>query len=229
MLSELIDKISNNRDGDSVSASLRKQRFRQFVETLGVKPGHTILDLGGESATWLGSGLEENVTLLNVGKPKQRDIDAGFTCLKGDACDLSMFDNHQFDVVYSNSVIEHVGDFSRQEQFASEADRVSKSFWIQTPNRAFPVEPHFLFPLFQHLPKGAQKKIALNWPYSHLKRWNQSDEAILDELRRIRLISQSEMSTLFPQAEIRKERFFGLTKSFIAVSKIQGASHSSDV
>ncbi|MCC5912967.1 MAG: class I SAM-dependent methyltransferase [Balneolaceae bacterium] len=216
MLSKLVNKFSNNRDGSSVSSSMRERRFHLFVHTLDVTPDHSILDLGGDSATWLGSGLEQNVTLLNVTNPKQRDLDAGFTCIKGDACDLSLFANQQFDVVYSNSVIEHVGDFDRQKQFAAEAVRVSKKYWIQTPNRFFPVEPHFLFPFFQHLPSSLQKLVALKWPYSHLKKWNQSDEAILDELSRIRLITHIEMKTLFPDAHIMREKFYGLTKSFVA-------------
>jgi 2-polyprenyl-3-methyl-5-hydroxy-6-metoxy-1,4-benzoquinol methylase len=57
-----------------------------------------------------------------------------------------------FDIVFSNSVIEHVGDAESQQQFAHEIARVGRAYWVQTPNRRFPVEPHLLTPFLHFLP-----------------------------------------------------------------------------
>jgi ubiquinone/menaquinone biosynthesis C-methylase UbiE len=53
------------------------------------------------------------------------------------------FKSHSFDWVFSNAVIEHVGGLDRQELFASESRRVArKGYFVATPNRRFPIEPH---------------------------------------------------------------------------------------
>jgi Methyltransferase domain len=66
-----------------------------------------------------------------------------FRILVGDGCKLNIPDE-SYDIAHSNSVIEHVGSWERQKQFASEIRRVGKSFWVQTPAREFFIEPHYL-------------------------------------------------------------------------------------
>jgi len=62
--------------------------------------------------------------------------------------DLQLNQDGEFDLVFSNSVIEHVGDFERMRQFVHEARRVAKSYWIQTPSKWFPIEPHCGMPFW---------------------------------------------------------------------------------
>lgn len=40
-----------------------------------------------------------------------------------------------FDLVYSNSVIEHLGTWEKQQAFAAEARRVGRGYWIPTPGQ----------------------------------------------------------------------------------------------
>ena len=62
------------------------------------------------------------------------------------------FTTGEFDVVFSNSVIEHVGDFDDQRRMADEVRRVGRRFFVQTPNRWFPLEVHTRLPFVHWLP-----------------------------------------------------------------------------
>ena len=75
-----------------------------------------------------------------------------FKSIIGDARNMKMFRDKKFDLVFSNSVIEHVGDYFQQQRMAEEIYRVGNCYFVQTPNRYFPIEPHFLFPFFNFLP-----------------------------------------------------------------------------
>jgi hypothetical protein len=70
----------------------------------------------------------------------------------------------RFDLIYSNSVIEHVGGHWRRERYAETVHHFADHHWIQTPYRYFPVEPHWLFPFFQHLPISVKATITARWP-----------------------------------------------------------------
>lgn len=207
--------IKQMADLSSVSQTIRANRFKLFLDTLQPGPGTTILDVGGTSAMWLGTGFEKNVTLLNLTEPKQKDLATGFKAVKANALDMHMFADQQFDIVFSNSVIEHVGSWENQRRFAAGVQRVGRHFWVQTPNRRFPVEPHFLFPLFQYFPRNMQKQIAITWKFSHFKHHGISREKILSELAKIRLLTEGEFKNLFIRANLIREEMFGLTKSFV--------------
>lgn len=204
----------NNRI-QSISINLRKKRFNLFLKLLDVTQNKTILDVGGSNQMWLGTGLERNVTLLNLTSPKSGDINQGFKCIHGDALNMHMIEKNEFDIVFSNSVIEHVGSFENQKQFAKEIRRVGLSYWVQTPYKFFPIEPHFLFPFFQFLPIHIQQFIALKWKFSHFKQWDTTHDEILKRLSEIRLLTVKEFSSLFPSGDLYKEKSLGLTKSLI--------------
>lgn len=142
------DKFADNSNSKSVSSGLRAKRFNWFLEIIKPNKISKILDVGGTEAIWLDTGLEKQVTLFNIDFKKRYPK---FNYVVGDACNMKFIDG-EFDIIYSNSVIEHVGNFERQTQFAKEVVRVGKSYWIQTPYKHFPIEQHFLFPLFQYLP-----------------------------------------------------------------------------
>ncbi|MBN8430839.1 methyltransferase domain-containing protein [Microbulbifer salipaludis] len=69
------------------------------------------------------------------------------------------FADDEFDVVFCSAVLEHVGNFEQQEAFLAELLRVSKKFYITTPNRWYPVDFHTILPFIHWLPKGLHRKL----------------------------------------------------------------------
>jgi len=139
-----------------------------------------------------------------------------------DATNMKKINNNSIDIVFSNSFIEHVGSFEQQKLMAEDIKRISKSFYIQTPNKFFPIELHFLFPLFQFSPIYI-KAFLIRYIKAFLIRnfnlgWYKKEKdrkksfAIAKE---IRLLSNKELIDLFPGCNIYEERIFGITKSFI--------------
>ena len=103
--------------------------------------------------------------------------------VRGDACDLP-FEEGEFDVVFSNAVIEHVGGRDRQRRFVSEALRVGRRLFVTTPNRLFPVEVHTHLPLVHWLPEPAAARV-----YARLRKEAGSD---------LHLLSRRSLASLFP-------------------------------
>ena len=104
----------------------------------------TILDIGGRAYFWkdqelLRKGLVK-ITLLNLQK-EETDIH-GLLSVSGDATDLSEFADGSFDLVFSNSVIEHLYNWENQKKMAKEARRVGKKYFVQTPNRHYFMDAH---------------------------------------------------------------------------------------
>jgi ubiquinone/menaquinone biosynthesis C-methylase UbiE len=194
---------------------MRKERFSDFINLVDVSEQDKIIDIGGAKKIWLGTGLEKNVTIVNITVNKKSVDEHGITYIQGDACNLEQFDDHQFDVAFSNSVIEHVGNFEMQRKFSKELRRLAPRYWVQTPYKHFPIEPHFLFPFFQYLPPSFKKMVGTRWKYSHYKRWDQSDQHIYKEIQNTRLLNISEMELLFEHGMIYKETFLGMLKSVV--------------
>jgi len=64
------------------------------------------------------------------------------------------FEDQEFDVAFSNAVVEHVGGRDDQERFCHELARVARRVFVTTPNRRFPIDPHTLLPFAHWLPDG---------------------------------------------------------------------------
>lgn len=196
----------------SISDTLRRKRFEKFMLILRVKESVTILDVGGYQYFWEGSGLEKSVTIINIRLPKFQP--KSYRWIQGDARRMSMFEDNTFDIAFSNSVIEHVGGFEKQKQMAKEIQRVATKYWVQTPYKHFPIEPHFVFPFYQYLPLKWRVFIAKNWPFSFAKKLHLDP---IFEAQHIWPLNYRKMQTLFVGANIYRERFLGITKSLIAV------------
>lgn len=135
--------------------------MQQFANWFGITPRTTVLDVGGNSVNRSFASARPKLVAVNPYKPKL-PADLEIPWVVADGRHLP-FRRGQFDVAYSNSVIEHLGDRTSQERFAREKMRVAKRYYVQTPNRRFPMEPHLLTPGFQFLPLGWQRKLIRNF------------------------------------------------------------------
>ena len=221
-MNKIILKEADNRRTNSFAVKLRRKRFGLFIKLLESikKEDIKILDVGGTVLFW------ENMNFIEICKKKKIEITilnlmqqaSRYEFIKpiiGDARDLSRFKDKQFDIVFSNSVIEHITEYEGQKIMADEIRRVGQNYFIQTPNIYFPIEPHFLFPFFQFLPFTVKVSLLRCFDLGWYKKANSRQDAKA-MAREIQLLNIKEFKAFFPEGEIYKEKLFGLTKSFIA-------------
>lgn len=206
--------IAYSSDHDSLGNSFRMKRFKFLADKLAKFPKPVnILDVGGTLKYWEARGFQNNndfnITIINL-----ESSDSPYTNIKifkGDATNLSNYKDKSFDLAFSNSVIEHLTVFDKQVLMAKEMIRTGKYYFVQTPNRYFPIEPHFLFPFFQFLPYSLKYFILTKTKLSRgRKRTPQRAETYIKE---IRLLTTKEMLKLFPGCKVYNEKVAGLIKS----------------
>jgi SAM-dependent methyltransferase len=196
----------------------RIARMARFQRLFQVTAATRILDVGGTPANWALLGVRPRVTILNLPRAIETDRDS-MTWIFADGCRLP-FPDKSFDVVFSNSVIEHLGDPGKHEQYAREIARVGVRYFVQTPNRWFPVEPHLLTPLVHFLPRAWQRRWIERftvWEWVARPRPDQRAFYLQHYLTDVQLLDGKAMRRLFPDARLVRERFLGMTKSLIAV------------
>ena len=195
-------RFADNTSSQSVATRLRRQRFQILLDMMENSSEVSILDIGGTPQYWemmtTGNGLAEklHVTLLNLGA--NATSHPNFTTLVGDGRNMPQFTDRQFDIVFSNSTIEHVGDFEDQQQMANEVRRVGRRYYVQTPNRYFPIEPHFVFPFFQFLPVAARTWLVQHFQLGWMSKMPDREQA-LREVTNIRCWAGKKCSGSFPR------------------------------
>ena len=213
MIRDLLTDMVDFRKDSSVITKIRLSRIALFKDLMSPLPKPVkILDVGGTELFWerMGFADDENyqITILNLSKTEGHH--SNISLVMGDARDMSEFGDEAFDVAFSNSVIEHVGGPAEQRQMAEEVMRVGKRYFVQTPNRSFPFEPHYLFPFFQFFPLSL--KVFL------IRRWHPriSDiEKATKAAKSVRLLRRRDVADLFPDGKIFDEKLLGLASSFI--------------
>ena len=200
----------------------RRRRLKLFLDLFNPVQGDCILDVGGLPGFWEEAHLAG--VRINCINPDKKAVEGWknqgekISMLEGDGCQLPCPDK-SYSIVFSNSVIEHVGDWSRQRKFAEEVRRAGKRVWVQTPAYECFIEPHFLSPFFHWLPVAWRIR-AGRWVT--LWGWLEkpSPQQVRETVEEIRLLKKKEFQELFPDCEIVTEKIWGiLPKSYIAVRK----------
>jgi hypothetical protein len=203
----------------SISPFFRRRRMRAFTEIVKIKPGTRVLDLGGAPRMWEVVSVPLEITILNLpGSISLRDFENCqnpplrhhiFHFVEGDACNVHQFGERSFDIVFSNSVIEHVGPGPKQAEFAREVLRLGRSYWVQTPSKWFPVEAHSGIPFYWLYPEWLRAALIRSWR-KRLPAW------WADYIDSTTVLSRRRLAELFPNGRIRVEYFLGFPKSYVS-------------
>ncbi len=221
-----LQNLADNRIEGSMANNLRNKRIREFEKFIKANYENKlisgekirIVDIGGSYQYWMNAGFSMNdkveIMLLNLEPIQIPEGADNFHSVIGDATNLQGYEDHSFDIAYSNSCIEHVGKEREWNMMAREMERVADHIFLQTPNRYFPIEPHFLFPFFQFFPLPIKAFLVNHfqlgfWPKG--SDWNDSIR-LADG---IKLLSRKNLKQLFPHATILDEKLLGMTKSFM--------------
>lgn len=190
------------------SPRARAARMKSFVETMRLKPGQRVLDLGGTTKLWRLVDVPLNVTVLNLDGQAIDEKRYGahhFTVVRGDATDVKAYGDQSFDLVFSNSCIEHVGPAEKQEAFAREVRRLAPSYWVQTPAMGFPIEAHTGLPFWWLYPQTARDAL--------VRRWGRSRPGYAEFISGTRVLRRRDLERFFPDGTVAPEKFMGMTKS----------------
>ena len=221
----LIHALQDNSNPDSLVSRFRRARARRIIALIEAihaeKGGVRIIDLGGEANYWtlFDRGFLDrcgvHITLVNPGGFDAVDASL-FEAVDGDACHLPQYADGAFDLVHSNSVVEHVGDWVRMEAFAGEVRRLAPRYYVQTPYFWFPIEPHFSAPFFHWRSEQSRARALMKRPHGFSQKAADIGAAMRD-VQHARLLDKTQYRFLFPDAEHHDEVVLGLTKSLIAV------------
>lgn len=150
-----------------ISTKNRQKKYDYFLEQMQPGKDTKILDVGftdddpypGINFLERNYPYRKNITALGIEdapKFKKNFPEVKVVLYEGSRFP---FANNEFDIAWSNAVIEHVGSYDKQLLFLSELIRTSKSIFITTPNRWFPIEVHTRLPFLHYLPKKYFDKI----------------------------------------------------------------------
>lgn len=189
----------------------RRKRGELFTAIMRPRPGEAVLDVGGQPEIWDYVNIPLQITCVNL--PGTMSVEHrthhSITYVEGDGCDMREFHPGQFDLVFSNSVIEHVGNYEKRTLFANEIRRLSHRYWVQTPYKYFPIEAHCGMPLWWLYPESARAFF--------LTRWSKKLPAWTEMVATTTVISKGELRELFPDSRIVLE-WKVFPKSLIAYS-----------
>jgi SAM-dependent methyltransferase len=185
------------RLADPVAARARARRHAALFGLTGVTASSRILDVG--CGTLGLRGLAPSLDVTGTDVVERPSYPGPF--VRADATERLPFADGEFDLAYSSSVVEHI-EPERRAAFAGEVRRVARGWYVQTPARSFPIEPHALLPFAHWLPSVIRRPY---WRLGAAGSWED-----------IALLGRDELQALFP-GDVRAERLAGLVKSWIAV------------
>jgi len=207
-VAKLLRKLLSWRHRHFVAAGnpFRARRPQFFVNALVEREGERILDVGygyGQFEKQLVEfGAKNEVIALDIVTRDTSEHSNVVAFVVADAIHLP-FANRVVDIIYCNSLLEHVGDRDIQWQVFAEIARVGRKFFVQTPNRHFPIEPHHLVPFFQYWPRPIQRWVGQNILGHYEEVW------LLDRRAVEKLASVDDGIVIW------EEKVWGFVKSFV--------------
>lgn len=225
-----------------LSHHARRSRGELFRRSFALGPESRLLDLGAGDGEHIAGILEGTAVVpanVHVADIAPASVEAaarryGFTPVVIPQAGALPFRDGYFDVVFCSSVIEHVTlpksevwlerstrrfrehSWRRQQEFASEIRRLGRGYFVQTPNRYFPIESHTWLPFVGWLPRRlVVPLLRLSnrvWVKQTRPDWN--------------LLTACELARLFPDGRVVRERFLGLTKSITAIRAASAPSRT---
>ena len=189
----------------------RGRRMRRFLDVMAIRGGERIIDLGGTIDFWLDVPVALDVTVLNLPGSTDPVVPPTHHTIRfvhGDACAVRGDADRRYDIAFSNSVIEHVGNAAQRAALASEVHRLAPRHWVQTPSIWFPMEAHTHMPFWWFYPPALKRHFIGNWRRK-LPAWCEMVETTT-------VLSRDEVRRLFPRSTVWTERFLGLAKSYVA-------------
>lgn len=204
----------------TVSSRSRLKKFQQFLRLTDPQPKESLVDIGVNTEEYSATDnylekhypVPENITAVGIEDGtlfKTRYPAIPYHRIVADQ--PLPFDDNAFAIAYSNAVIEHVGDRSKQLRFLCEMYRISRRGYLTTPNRYFPIEPHTRVPLLHMLlSKQAFDRFLLLIG----KSWATGEY--------MHCLSEHELRSLCEEAGLRdftiiRNRFFGFTMTFTLI------------
>ena len=157
---------------DAISLRSRRRKLQLLLDELQPTSETSVLDVGADELGFGEGGgcgtlnffeehypWPERITALGLQDGERfRARYPSVPYVQGDACALPFADG-EFDIVFSNAVIEHVGGPDRQRAYVREALRVGRRVFLTTPNRWFPLEVHTRLPLVHWLPAPVSDRV----------------------------------------------------------------------
>lgn len=201
-----------------VSGYNRKRKWKIFLEHLCPKKSDQILNVGYSNNEYSPNDnyIEKNYPFQNkitaLGIEPSDEFNKRYPEVKTIRYDGGRFPfkDNEFDICWSNAVIEHVGSSENQLYFLKEIKRVSKRAFVTTPNKYFPIEPHTRTPLLHYLPKSVFDA------YLRLigKSWATDNYMHLLSIGKVkRLLSLAGIT----KYKIIRNRLFGFTLDFVII------------
>ena len=204
---------------EKISRANRDRKWAFFMAQVAPTPEMLVLDVGFSDIEYssVDNYIEKHYPyperLTALGIDSSKNFQRLYPNVKVITYDGTRFPfaDKQFDVCWSNAVLEHVGDSDRQVSFLKEVKRVSRKAFITTPNRLFPVELHTRTPLLHYLPKRL-----FDWCIKLAgKKWAAGDF--------MHLLSESDLRRRLAQAGIEdyqliRNRFFGFAMDFVVLA-----------
>ena len=205
-----------------ITCHFRKRRGAILKQTFPDVEKYRICDIGGSAHFWEKTGLKvnpDNITIYNISETEAGSININ----ENNKYNIIIYDgnkipenDYSYDLVLCNSVIEHV-PVSQRQSLINEIRRVGKNLFLQTPAYEFPIEPHFIMPFMHWFPRNVGRYLASISIWRILSR--PEKKTIDNYFWGTKLLNSSDINRLLFDCTIIKEKFFGLTKSYIVICK----------